>query len=70
MVSLGRRWDGDTRGTGIDRDGCWIADDVAVGMLPTDTPFHPHGHLLKLQIGGPDVATLCVGTPVAPRGIT
>ncbi len=68
-MSLGRRWDGDTRGTGIG-DGCWIAHEAVTGMLPTDTPFHLHGHLLELRIDGPDVAALCLGTRVAPRGIT
>ena len=43
---------------------------VVTGMLPSDTPFYPHGHLLELRIGGPDVPALCAGTRVAPHGIT
>jgi hypothetical protein len=40
--------------------------DVVTGMLATDTPFRPHGHLIELRIGGPDVAGLCAGARVVP----
>ena len=40
--------------------------DVVTGMLATDTPFRPHGHLIELRIGGPDVAGLCAGAGVVP----
>jgi hypothetical protein len=40
--------------------------DVVTGMLATETPFRPHGHLFELRIGGPDVAGLCAGARVVP----
>jgi len=42
--------------------------DVVTGMLATDTPFRPHGHLIEFRVSGPEVAGLCAGTRVMPAG--
>lgn len=39
--------------------------DVVTGMLDGDTPFRPHGHLLRLVVSGATVPAISAGTRCA-----
>lgn len=45
-----------------------IEYDVTTGMLDGDSAFAGHGHLLRFEIGGPDIGRLVAGGRVAPNG--
>ena len=44
-----------------------IEYDVTTGMLDGESSFAGHGHLLRFEVGGPDIGRLIAGARVAPN---